>query len=83
MHFNYIILICQFFKKFSIKYKKTLLIHISTDYVFDGNSSVPLKEDTITAPLNIYGLTKLEGEKVCLKNDPNWACWPWLWHYYE
>ena len=47
------------------------LFHISTDYVFDGNSSIPLKEDTITAPLNIYGLTKLEGEKVCLKNDPN------------
>ena len=47
------------------------LFHISTDYVFDGNSSIPLKEDAVTAPLNVYGLTKLEGEKVCLKNDPN------------
>ena len=47
------------------------LFHISTDYVFDGNSSIPLKEDAITTPLNVYGLTKLEGEKVCLKNDPN------------
>lgn len=46
------------------------LIHISTDYVFDGNSSNPLKEDAITCPLNSYGLSKLKGEKACLKNDP-------------
>jgi dTDP-4-dehydrorhamnose reductase len=45
------------------------LIHISTDYVFDGNSSVPLKENAITCPLNVYGLSKLKGEKACLKND--------------
>jgi dTDP-4-dehydrorhamnose reductase len=47
------------------------LIHISTDYVFDGNSSTPLKENAITCPLNVYGLSKLKGEKACLKNDPN------------
>ena len=47
------------------------LIHISTDYVFNGNSSFPLKENAFTSPLNIYGLTKLKGEKVCLKNDSN------------
>ena len=47
------------------------LFHISTDYVFDGNSSSALKEDAKTDPLNIYGLTKLQGEKVCLNNDPN------------
>ena len=47
------------------------LFHISTDYVFDGNTSTPLKEDTVAAPINIYGLTKLQGEKVCLENDPN------------
>lgn len=46
------------------------LIHVSTDYVFDGNSSIPLKENAITGPLNVYGLTKLKGEKSCLKNDP-------------
>jgi len=45
------------------------LIHISTDYVFDGSSSAPLKENAITCPLNVYGLSKLNGEKVCLKND--------------
>jgi dTDP-4-dehydrorhamnose reductase len=47
------------------------IIHISTDYVFDGNSSIPLKEDAFTNPINIYGKSKLKGEKVCHKNDPN------------
>ena len=45
------------------------LIHISTDYVFDGNSSVPLKEQADTSPINVYGSSKLNGENVCLKND--------------
>lgn len=47
------------------------LIHISTDYVFDGSSKVPLDESADTNPLNIYGLTKLKGENSCLKNDKN------------
>lgn len=47
------------------------LIHISTDYVFDGNSKIPLKEDALTSPINFYGYTKLEGERICLKNDTN------------
>lgn len=38
------------------------LIHISTDYVFQGNSSTPLKEEEPTDPINIYGLTKQKGE---------------------
>lgn len=46
-------------------------IHISTDYVFDGNSEVPLKEDELTAPINVYGSSKLKGENICLKNDIN------------
>jgi dTDP-4-dehydrorhamnose reductase len=52
-------------------YHKCKLIHISTDYVFDGNSEIPLKEDANTSPINIYGTTKLNGENVCLKNDSN------------
>ena len=40
-----------------------LLVHISTDYVFDGSKKSPWKEDEPKAPLNIYGESKLQGEK--------------------
>lgn len=46
---------------------QTKLIFISTDYVFDGNSSTPLREDEFTAPINTYGLTKLKGEQAIQK----------------
>ena len=46
------------------------LIHISTDYVFDGLSKLPLSENSITKPVNEYGSSKLKGEIACLKNDP-------------
>lgn len=38
------------------------LIHISTDFVFDGKKNTAYTEDDVTGPLNIYGKTKLEGE---------------------
>jgi len=47
------------------------LIHISTDYVFDGSSSVALDEEAITNPINIYGESKRAGEIACLKENPN------------
>lgn len=39
-----------------------VLIHYSTDYVFDGGKPAPYVEDDATAPLNVYGLTKRNGE---------------------
>ncbi|KAF2342030.1 dTDP-4-dehydrorhamnose reductase [Flavobacterium tistrianum] len=46
------------------------LIHISTDYVFDGSSSIALDEDEETNPINVYGKSKLVGEMACLKENP-------------
>lgn len=47
------------------------LIHISTDYVFDGTSSIALKENSQTNPINIYGESKRNGEIACLKENPD------------
>ena len=41
----------------------TTLIHISTDFVFEGSLAKALNEEDIAEPLNVYGLTKLEGEQ--------------------
>ncbi len=41
-----------------------LLVHYSTDYVFDGSGSAPRSEDAATGPLSVYGRTKLEGEEL-------------------
>ena len=48
---------------------KTKLIHISTDYVFDGKGTQPYKEEDVTDPVNYYGYTKLEGERLALENN--------------
>ena len=47
------------------------LLHVSTDYVFDGNSSTALTEEATTGPINVYGQTKLAGEHACLRENPN------------
>ena len=40
------------------------IIHVSTDYVFDGRASTPYREDSATGPINVYGRTKLAGEEA-------------------
>ena len=47
------------------------LIHISTDYVYDGTSLIPVKEDMQANPVNNYGKTKLFGDIACMKNNPS------------
>lgn len=47
------------------------IIHISTDYVFDGNACVPYKEDMPVCPTNVYGRTKLAGEQVLQQVCPD------------
>jgi dTDP-4-dehydrorhamnose reductase len=49
------------------KMQKAKLIHISTDYVFDGESDEPYTETDRTSPVNAYGQTKLDGEKAVTK----------------
>lgn len=52
------------------KHKNIKLIHISTDYVFDGNSHKPYVETDIPNPQSVYGKTKLDGELALQKINP-------------
>ncbi len=49
------------------------LIHISTDFVFDGAASKPYRPDAATSPLSVYGTTKLAGERAVLEALPGAA----------
>ena len=49
------------------------LIHISTDFVFDGEASTPYKPDATTNPVSVYGCTKRDGEKAVLETMPEHA----------
>ncbi len=59
------------------------LIHLSTDYVFDGNSSTPLKENDATSPINIYGASKLQGEDNAIRNNNETIIIRTSWVYSE
>jgi dTDP-4-dehydrorhamnose reductase len=65
------------------KESQTHFFHISTDYVFDGNSSVPYKESDDTSPANHYGATKLKGEQAAIHNNPRSIIIRTSWVYSE
>ncbi len=48
----------------------TRLVHVSTDYVFNGEGSRPYKETDPTNPINIYGASKLMGERYAMESNP-------------
>ncbi len=51
--------------------KRAKLVHISTDYVFDGNKDQPYGEADSANPISVYGESKLAGEKFVLQTDPS------------
>lgn len=59
------------------------LVHISTDYVFDGNGNIPYKEDAEINPINVYGKTKALGEKAVCENLNNYFLIRTAWLYGE
>ena len=57
------------------------IIHISTDYVFDGTNHQPYRPEDKTNPVSVYGKTKAEGENAVLKNAPTAAIIRTAWLY--
>jgi len=58
-----------------------LLVHYSTDYVFDGAKGKPYEEDDPTNPLSVYGRTKLEGERAIERANPAYLIFRTAWVY--
>jgi dTDP-4-dehydrorhamnose reductase len=57
------------------------LIHISTDYVFDGTGDSPRTEDMPVAPIGVYGVTKAAGEKAVMDNCKDYFILRTAWLY--
>lgn len=58
-------------------------IHVSTDYVFDGNATQPYKVNAPVNPQGVYGTTKLEGERIALSSNPESIIIRTSWVYSE
>jgi dTDP-4-dehydrorhamnose reductase len=63
------------------KANDALLIHVSTDFVFNGKNYLPYKEDDIKHPLSVYGQTKLDGELAIQTVDPAYVILRTSWLY--
>ena len=58
-----------------------VLVHYSTDYVFDGSATVPYTEDAPVAPLSVYGASKLEGERAIAASGADALVFRTSWVY--
>jgi dTDP-4-dehydrorhamnose reductase len=65
-----------------LQYNVTL-VHISTDFVFDGNATQRYTEDSITNPLGVYGDTKLKGENAIVETLNDYFIFRTSWLYSE
>ncbi len=63
---------------------KLKVVHVSTDYVFDGTNYLPYTEDMPVCPATVYGKSKLEGEQVLMENCSNAVILrtAWLYSYF-
>ena len=68
----------------AMKKANGLLVHVSTDYVFGGDSyNVPCREDQKGAPTGVYGATKLQGEQLIAATGGNYVILRTAWLYSE
>ncbi|KFF14647.1 dTDP-4-dehydrorhamnose reductase [Chryseobacterium soli] len=62
---------------------KSILIHVSTDYVFDGDTNLSYSEDDFTSPIGVYGQSKRKGEELALEINPKTVILRTSWLYSE
>lgn len=60
-----------------------ILLHVSTDYVFDGDTNLNYSEDDFTNPIGVYGASKRKGEELALENNPKTVILRTSWLYSE
>ena len=61
--------------------RKATLIHVSTDYVFDGEGNVPYRETDPPSPLGAYGITKFAGERSIMNSGCSYLIFRTAWLY--